>query len=452
MSFSRRLHCLVILVGLFPVFGIVLAVSAADRWPEWRGATGQGHSTATGLPVRWSESEHVAWKSKLPGLGWSTPVVENGIVWVTTAVDRPSSKEDAKRRRKASTNSQPLTISEFVSLRAVGVDLKTGIVRYDIEVLNEVDPQMIHLENSYATPTPIIDNGRLYCHFGPAGSACLDVATETVLWSNRTLRVKHENGPGSSPVLWNDLLIIHCDGIDQQYIVALDTRTGDIAWKTERAGELKENPQQRKAYATPLVTDVNGSPQVISPAADWLYGYHPQSGKELWRVNYGQLGFSNAARPVVGHGLIYTCTGFMKSELLAVRVDGRGDTPQAQVVWRFKKQVPNVASPLLVGDELYFASDKGVATCINAKTGELHWAERIGSRFWASPIYADGRIYFFDRDATTTVVAPATKFHQLAVNKLEGTMLAGAAVVDGAIILRTDQALYRINQDVDGSE
>ncbi len=446
MSFSMKLLFLAIVAGtLFSSVGTP-AASAADRWPEWRGVDGQGHSAATGLPVQWSETEHVAWKVKVPGHGWSTPVVEEGMVWVTTAIDRPASPEDAKRRRQTTTNSQPLTISEFVSLRAVGIDLRTGALKHDIEVLNEVDPQMIHHENSYATPTPIIENGRLYCHYGPSGIACLDVVTGKVVWSNRTLRVLHENGPGSTPVLWNGLLFVHCDGIDQQYIVALDKATGEIAWKTDRTGELNENPQLQKSYATPLVTDVNGAPQVISPAADWLYGYHPETGHELWRLKYGQLGFSNAPRPVAGHGLLYICTGYMKSELLAVRLAGQGSAAQPSIAWRFKKQVPNVASPLLVGDELYFASDKGVATCIDAKTGEMHWAERIGSRFWASPVYADGRIYFLDRDATTTVIAPGTTFKKLAVNVLPGEMLAGAAVVDGAMILRTDEAVYRIGE------
>lgn len=443
-SFYIRL----ILVALLLINCLLVSpANAADRWPEWRGVNGQGHSAARDLPLRWSESEHVAWKAKLPGQGWSTPVVEDGLVWVTTAVDRLASKEDAQRRRKTTTNSQPLRISEFVSLRAIGVDLQTGDLRHDIEVLNEVDPQMIHHENTYATPTPIIDQGRLYCHYGPSGIACLDTTTGKVVWSNRTLRVKHENGPGSSPVLWDDLLLIHCDGIDQQYIVALDTQTGEIVWKTDRSGEMNPNPQLQKAYATPLVVDIHGSPQVISPAADWLYGYHPRSGKELWRVKYGQLGFSNAPRPVAGHGLLYICTGYMKSELLAVRVEQANGAPAPSVAWRFKKQVPNVASPLLVGDELYFASDKGVATCIDAKTGEMHWAERIGTRFWASPVFADGRIYFFDRDATTTVIAPGTTYRRLAVNKLQGTMLAGAAVVDGALVLRTDKALYRVSRD-----
>ncbi len=417
---------------------------AGDVWPEWRGTNGQGHSDATDLPVSWSESKNIGWKTKIPGRGWSTPVIANGQVWVTTAIDKAASKEDADRRRSASTNSQPLTISESVSLRAVCVDLKTGELLHDIEVLSQKDPQMIHLQNTYATPTPILDDGRLYCHFGPSGMACLDTTQGKVLWTNQSLHVKHENGPGSSPILWENLLIVHCDGIDKQYIAAINKNTGKQMWKSDRSGDMRENPQMRKAYATSLIANINDKPQIISPAADWLYGYDPASGHELWKLNYGVLGFSNAARPITNGEMIFTCTGYMKSQLLAIRVDERRGRDHPTIVWRYNKQVPNVASPLLVDNEIYFASDGGIASCIDASTGTMHWRERIGKRFWASPLYADGKIYFFDLDGATTVIAPGTSYKLLAKNKLDGTLMATAAAVDGAIILRTDQALYCI--------
>jgi len=416
----------------------------ADRWPEWRGETGQGISQAKDLPVRWSEEKGVAWKTKVPGRGWSTPVIENGQIWLTTARDEPASEEEIERRRKTTTNGQPLIFSRFVSLRAVCVDLDTGTLLRDLEVLSEQNPDYIHRENTYATPTPILANGRLYCHYGPCGIACLDTDSGKVLWTNRSLRVKHENGPGSSPVLWQDKLFIHCDGIDEQYLVALNKNTGEIAWKTKRSGELNDNPQLRKSYATPLVTEVNGETQLVSPAADWVYGYDLDSGKELWRLNYGELGFSNAARPVAGNGLLYIATGYMKASMLAVRVTKSGDEQQAEIAWRCTKQVPNVSSPLVIGDRMYFVSDQGIASCLDAQTGETHWTERIGKHFWASPLYADGRIYFFDRDGTTTVVAAADEYERLAINKLDGEMLATAAAVDHALVLRTDKALYRV--------
>lgn len=438
MSPQRIFLCLII------VLSITRLSSAGDRFPEWRGVNGQGHADAVDLAVSWSETENVAWKANVPGRGWSTPVIENGQVWLTTAIDRPASKADAARRRKMSTNSQPLTISEFVSLRAIGYDLKTGKLLHDIEVLNEQDPQMIHEINTYATPTPIIENGLLYCHYGPSGIACLDTKIGKVLWSNRTLRVKHENGPGSSPILWKNLLIVHCDGIDQQYITALDKETGKEVWKTARTGKLHENEQLRKSYATSLVTVLNGKPQLISPAADWIYGYDPATGRELWKQSYGVLGFSNSARPVAGHSLIFICTGYMKSEMLAIRVDENNGVSKPSIVWRQKKQVPNVSCPLLIGKEIYITSDSGVATCLDALTGEIHWSKRIGKRYWASPLYADGKIYFFDRDGATTVIAPGKTFKTLSQNQLAGELFATAAAVDGALILRTDKALYCI--------
>ena len=279
---------------------------AGDRSPQWRGTDGQGHADAVNVPVTWGEDEHIAWKAKIPGQGWSSPLVEYGRVWFTTAIDKLAPPDVAEQRRKTSTNSQPLRVSESVSLRAVGLDLETGEIVRDVEVLSQRDPQMIHIDNTYATPTPVIEEGRLYCHYGPCGIACLDVNTGEVLWKNQKLVVKHENGPGSSPILCNNLLIIHCDGIDQQYIIALDKQTGNQVWKTSRTGKLNPNPQLRKSYATSLVVDLNGGPQVISPAADWIYGYDPETGRELWNLNYGTLGLSNAERPVAGHGLIFT--------------------------------------------------------------------------------------------------------------------------------------------------
>ena len=192
------------------------------------------------------------------------------------------------------------------------------------------------------------------------------------------------------------------------------------------------------------MVNIDGKPQIVSPSSDWIYGYEPKSGRELWKLRYGVLGFSNAARPIAGGGLIFTCTGYMKAQMLAIRVDNRQGASTPRVVWRHKKQVPNIASPLLVGKEIYFASDNGVASCLDARTGKTHWTKRIGKKFWASPLYADGRIYFFGNDGRTTVIAPGKAFRKLAENQLDGRLLATAAAVDGALILRTDKALYCI--------
>ncbi|MCA9173021.1 MAG: PQQ-binding-like beta-propeller repeat protein [Planctomycetales bacterium] len=432
-----RLACLLIMSMAFvPARG-----KADDAWREWRG-DGQGHSNAKDVPFRWSESD-VAWRTPIEGLGWSTPVVANGKVWLTTAVDTRSSKEEADRRRKQTTNSQPLIFSSRVSYRAVCIDLATGKIQKDLELFAEEEPQFIQIDNSYATPSPVLEGAMLYCHFGAGGMVALNTETDDVVWTNKSLKVQHENGPGSSPVLWKDLLIVHCDGIDQQYIVALNKSDGKIAWKTARTGELNENPQLRKSYATPLIVEIDGKPQLISPAADWLYGYDPANGKELWKLAYGKLGFSNSARPVAGHGLIYICTGFMQSQLLAVKAPSNGQP--AEIAWKYDKQVPAVSSPVLVGDELYFASGNGIVSCLDAKSGKVHWTQRVGTRIWASPIFADGRLYFLDQKGAATVIAPGTTYRELATNQVDGRIQTAAVAVDGALLLRTDQALYRVS-------
>ncbi len=416
-------------------------VPADDSWPEWRGPTGQGTSDATNLPVSWDDDHHVAWKLPIAGRGHSTPVIGGGRLWLTTGIDIESSKEAAAKRREKSTNSMPLRVSDFVSLHAICVNIATGRIEHDVEVLTQANPQMIYFDNSYATPSPILSGGRLYCDFGACGVVCLNTETARVQWTNRDLVVEHENGPGSSPVLWEKLLILHRDGIDQQYIAALDLATGDLVWKTPRSGKLHKNPQLRKAYATPLLVTIGGRQQIISPAADWLYSYDPGSGKELWKVSYGDLGFSNSARPVAGDGVIYNCTGFMKSRLLAV--DAGADTAPT-VKWQYKKQVPNVSSPLLVGKHLYFASDTGIASCVDAETGTTVWNERIGARFWAAPLYADSKLYFPGRDGTTVVMAAGTEPKILSRNRLDGELFASPVPIDGALFLRTDKALYRL--------
>ena len=251
--------------------------------------------------------ESIVWKAPLPGRGWSSPVIAGEKIWLTTAVESPVSEEEKAERIKGTTNSQPLVVSGKLSLRAVCVDRRSGKIVADVELLTEDRPQPTHAMNSFASPTPVLAAGRLYCHFGTHGTACLDTATRQVVWTNRELTINHENGAGSSPVLWGERLIVHCDGSDAQYIAALDTATGRIAWKTDRSGKMNDEPQLRKAYGTPLVMEIAGQPTVVSPAADWLYGYDPATGRELWKLHYGILGFSIVPRPVAGPRPALSC-------------------------------------------------------------------------------------------------------------------------------------------------
>ena len=420
----------------------ITAVTSAATWPQFRGPTGQGHASAKRLPTTFSETKNVAWRTKIPGRGWSSPVVEGDQIWVTTAIDKKASSEDIKKRLAKNTGSQPLIVSESVSLFAVCVDAKSGKMLHNIKVLERKNPQWVHELNSYASPTPIIEDGRLYCHFGALGTACVDTATGKVLWTNIEHHVMHENGPGGSPELVGDSLIFHCDGSDKQFIAALDKKSGKTIWTTPRSGKMNKNPQLQKAYGTPLVATFNGVTQVLSQAADWLYSYDAATGKELWRVGYETLGFSNVSRAVTGHGMVFLSTSFMRPQLLAIQVEG---VSQPKVVWRYTKRIPAMTSPILVGNELYTVADKGgYVTCLNAKTGDVHYVESLRGNFCASPLHAAGKIYFFSREGDCTVIKAGTKFEVLAKNSLDGTFMASPAVIGDAMFLRTDKALYRI--------
>ena len=403
--------------------GWLLACSAgfgAENWPEFRGPTGQGHADAANLPLRWSETENVTWKTPIPGQGWSSPVTLGDQIWMTTATN------------------------EGHSLRAVCVNRDSGRLVHDVEVFHLDDPPLINPKNSYASPTPAIEAGRLYVHFGTFGTACVSTESGDVMWTNRTLTLDHKEGPGSSLALVGERLIFNCDGMDVQYIVALDKRTGQIDWKTKRSGKMHENIDFRKAFCTPLVIDVDGRQRVISPGAHHVYAYDLETGEELWFVRYP--GFSNVPRPLYGRGLLYICTGFTSPELWAIRPGGRGDVTATHVVWTTNRQVPSASSPILIDNHLYMVSDKGIATCLNAETGQVIWAERIRGNYSASPIDASGRIYFCSEEGRTYVLRPGESFELLATNELDGRLMASPAVVEEALYLRTDTHLYRIEQ------
>ncbi len=433
-----------ITTGLSVFLATSMAFSAT--WPQWRGPSGQGDAGDAKLPIKWSEKDNVTWKTPLPGRGWSSPVIEDGVIWMTAAHETPAPPEVVKERLTKNTGSQPVVVLEEARFHAVGVDLKTGRLLHDIKLFSEKNPQWVHRFNSYASPSPIVKDGRLYCHFGSSGTACLDTKTPKVLWTNTDddLRVMHENGPGGSPVLWEDVLVIHQDGSDHQLIAALDTKTGKQKWKTPRSGELNPHHQLKKAYATPLVLEIGGKAQIVSQGANWLYGYEPATGKELWKLAYGRLGFSNVARPVYADGRLYLCTGFMKSELQAIDLA----SSKPSILWQYNKQVPSSPSPIAVGGEVYFVGDSGgTATCLDAETGDMIWRERLASgKYWSSPTYANGHIYFHNEEGVTTVIKAGREFEIVSENKLDGKHFASAAVAGNALILRTDKALYRIEE------
>ncbi len=430
------------------VFSLSLLASSLGfcvepNWPEWRGPDGQGSSSARDVPVEWSETKGVVWKTEVPGRGWSSPVIAGNEIWMTTAIEKAASAAESARRLKTNSGDQPVTVLESVSLRAVCVARDSGKVLHDIELLNVKEPQWVHQLNSYASPSPIIENARLYCHFGALGTACLDTASGKVSWKNEDIHIMHENGPGSSPVLWEDRLIFHFDGSDQQFIAALDKNTGKLLWKTPRSGAMNARDQMKKAYGTPLIVKINDKPVVVSSAADWVYGYEPATGRELWKVPYGELGFSMSVRPVADAEQIYISTSFGKSKVIALKYAGVS-TPE--IAWQNNKNAPKMSSPVLSGGLLFYIDDGGIVSCVDAKTGEALYRERLGGKFSSSPILADGKLYFCSREGVVSVLPAGRQFKVLAQNTLDGQIMASPAALDGALFIRTDKALYRIGK------
>ena len=405
--------------SVFSLFVFFLAsLASANDWPEFRGPTGQGHVPSGPVPTTWSESENVVWKQAIPGNGWSSPVIVQGKIYLTTAV--PQQGEH--------------------SLRALCLDAKTSKLLWNKEVILEgKGTPRIHSKNSHASPTPICDGEKLYVHFGHQGTACLDLEGK-VLWRNRELRYSPVHGNGGSPVLVEDKLVFCVDGGDQRFVAALDRKTGKLVWKHTRPGK----PKKSFSFGTPLLIEVAGQKQIICPGSDVVEALEPTAGKVIWHVRYD--GYSVVPRPVYGHGLIFLSTGYDRPELLAICPDGKGDVTDTHIAWRTNKGISNTPSFLLVGRELYLVSDSGVASCWDAIDGKEHWRKRLGGNFSASPVYADGKLYFLNEEGETCILAPGTEYKLLHRNKIPGRTLASFAVVDGAIFLRTEGYLYRIGK------
>ncbi|MEM6796414.1 MAG: PQQ-binding-like beta-propeller repeat protein [Acidobacteriota bacterium] len=407
---------------------LAFALPASGQWSQYRG-DGTGRSQETGFPVTWSERENVAWKTPLPGRGYSSPMVTAGRVWMTTALD------DAR------------------SLRLLGVDALTGELLHDLEVTKPEAWQPGHLENSYASPTPATEVGLVCVHFGTYGTGCYDTGEDgrgepKLLWLRR-FEQEHEVGPGSSPILWQDLLIVNCDGVDTQFVLALDKRTGEEVWRAERHGmEVRKGPH-RKAFSTPFIFRWGSRSLLLSTGATHTSAYDARTGEEIWYVSHE--GYSNVPMPMIGLGLAFVNSGFVRPEMLAVRLGGEGDVTETHVRYTYAWQVPSSPSPLLLGRSIFMVNERGNATWLDAFAGKEVWRQRLKGRLHASPLEAEGRIFVFRIDGTTLVLRAAGVFEQLAENSLEGEIRATPALADGSIFIRTDSHLYRLSQKDGGS-
>jgi outer membrane protein assembly factor BamB len=435
----------------FGFVGLLLASTAfAENWPQFRGPEGNGHSGAQGLPLTWSETQNVKWKTPIHGRAWSSPVIWADQIWLTTAT------EDGRQ------------------LFAVCLDRNSGKIVHDLKLFEVANPQFAHKFNSYGSPTPVIEEGRVYVTFGSPGTACLDTKTGKVLWERRDFVCNHFRGAGSSPIIFQNLLFMNFDGSDHQFIAALDKNTGKTVWRKERSVDYKDlgpdgKPEAegdwRKSYATPHIAMFNGKPVLLSSGAKAHYGYEPLTGNELWRVEERSC-HSAASRPVIGDGLIFIPAGFSKGLLLAIRPPGGESREHSvvdaakvtaanptvsspsglQVAWKSTRNAPNKPSILLVRDLLFMIDDAGIASCLEAKTGAEVWRERVGGNYSASPVEADGRIYFVSEEGKTTVVEASRQFKVLAENKLDDGFMASPAISGKALYLRTKTHLYRIEQ------
>ena len=413
----------------------LLLCQTAPEWPTFRGPTGDGVAPAdANPPVEWSESKNVAWKTAIPGRGRSSPVILGSRIFVTFA------KEKGVQRKKIS--GDDMQTAEHVTLGAACVDRASGRILWELTLKEVANPEPVHLLNSWATPTPAIVPGRLFVDFGGWGTWCLDPETGKTLWE-KAIPLDHQVGPGSSLTLHGKLLIFVRDGRDAQYVLALDQATGEQVWKTDRPPVKIGHPNMKKSFSTAVEIQSGGKKQLVAVGPHWVVSYDPDTGAELWRLRHGD-GFSIGTVPVYGDGLLYAGTGCFKPNMLAMRVDGSGELSASGLAWRSQKSVPVMSSPLLVGKDLYWNSDDGIALCAEAATGTVRWQSRLGEGSLASPIAAAGRVYFFGKEGTSVVVKPGPQFEKIAENKLDGTLIATPAVAAKELYLRTDTHLYRL--------
>ena len=419
------------LLSLLACFALGAAVGSgparAQDWPAFRGPSGDGHVAADAkLPMTWANDKNVAWRSELPGKGWSTPVVIAGKIYLTAAVTA-GDEDDPKADR---------------SLRALCVDAADGKMLWNVEVFPQTGAAApsIHSKNSHASPTAVIAGDRIYTHFGHQGTACLDLSGKKI-WEQRSLTYTPVHGGGATPLLVDGLLIFPCDGGEKPFIAALHADTGAVAWRTPRGGEAKKT----FSFASPECITVDGKKQIISPCSDALRAYEPATGREIWHVKYD--GYSVIPKPVFGHGMLYFSSGYDDPVTHAVRPGGEGDLTASNIVWTQSKRAPNTPSMILLGDELYTVADNGIASCLDAKTGEIHWQERTARGCSASPVLHGDRLYILDEYGTTTILRAGKTFEKLAENRLEGERtLASPAAADGALFIRSEKALFRIQE------
>lgn len=409
--------------------GVPTSSLAADSWSAFRGPSANGIANAdSSVPTEWSREKNIAFRTPLPGQGWSSPVIADGRIYLSAAIAQ-SQEADSDE-----------TATQY-ALSLIILDANSGDLLKSVSLMEQTADKSpkIHDKNSHASPTPIVDGNRVFVHFGYQGTACVD-RDGNLIWTNRDLFFKPVHGNGGSPILVEDKLIFTCDGASDPKVVALDAQTGKIAWEVQRPNDAKS----KFSFCTPSLIVVDGQPQVIAPGSDGVLAIAPASGSVIWQLIYS--GYSVIPKPIYHHGLVFLSTSYDTPSMLAIDPTGKGDVTQTHLKWSLTKSVPHTASMLADEGLIYSVSDGGIAMCVDAQTGEVIYKERVGGNFSASPILVGNKIYYTNEAGVTTVIATGRQYKVLAENDLGERTLASAAVDGNALIMRTAEAIYRIEE------
>ena len=412
------------------LFGFEQAGSQDKNWTHFRGTSMNGMAPTENIPLKWDDST-IKWKTEIHDKGYSSPVVYNKQIWVTTA--KPDGKE----------------------LYAVCIDFQTGKIIYDIKVFTPDAIERRNSVNTYATPTPCIEKGFVYVHYGSYGTACINTANGSIVWKLTDLKFKNIHGPASSPVIYKNLLILHFEGSDARYIVALDKSNGKLKWRSDRPAEPYEPLTEvgKLAYITPLIINVKGRDMLISNGSALCQAFDPGTGKEIWRVVDGAE--TTIAMPFIEKGVLYWYTGYVveddgtkRTDLLAVNPDGKGDITSTNIIWKKKDETLSnqMLTPVIKDGLIYTVTTKNIMMLIDAATGDEVWSKHVLSSYNASPIYIKGNIWFFSVKGEVLVLKAGREYEVVAMNQMDSGIWATPAVLRNSVILRTQNYLYRIGE------
>ncbi len=417
---------------------------ADQSWTQFRGTDGSGISNNSNVTLVTDPDANLMWRTETPGQGWSSPVTDGKLIWMTAA---NVTEATAEQKEKALANVQLANMKDVagqVELMAIALDAMTGSIIHQIKLNVVKAPKPIHPMNGYASPTPAIEGDRVVVHYGQYGTWCLEVSSGKVLW-HRTIVFDDSVGPGSSPVIHDGKVILTCDGMDQQFIETLSMADGQTVWKTDRPPIDAANDEHRKAYSTPLLIKVDGITQAVVPGAQWCAAYNARDGKEIWRVNHGG-GFSVTPMPsLIGDRIVFS-TGFMQPEMIVVDPTGKGDVTSTHVVWRAKKGGSRRSSMVADDKRLYSVSDDGILTVLRHEDGSTVYRERLRGKFSSSPMRVDNHIMVANHDGKIVVFESGDNYREISSVELDEQIMASPTVIGDDLLIRTAEAVYRFSK------